>query len=259
MPIEFKREKNDEGDSVCLVIAYDYRAFGERVTLAEAADKVTETFTGKELDDETGLNYFGARYLDPMLGLWISVDLAGQFASPYVYVGNGVNPVNGVDADGNVLLFAPGSSPEFKAEFARAIQYLNNGKSSSVFAALQKRKEIVYIKEAGIDETGMSRRDPDLNAPIIYWNPYGALVFEGGKQSPALGALHEAEHALGYLENPAQFHNKSMVPDQQYDDNEERRVISGPEAIAARKLGEDVRDSHDGTEVQVKHSDELPE
>ncbi|MBQ5463490.1 MAG: hypothetical protein IIT53_05610 [Fibrobacter sp.] len=30
------------------------------------------------------LNYFGARYLDPMLGMWISMDPARQFASPYL-------------------------------------------------------------------------------------------------------------------------------------------------------------------------------
>ena len=83
------------------IAAYDYRSFGEQVTLAETADKVTENFTGKELDDETKLNYFGARYLDPMLGLWTSVDPARQFASPYLYAGNGYNPVNGVDDDGN--------------------------------------------------------------------------------------------------------------------------------------------------------------
>lgn len=81
--------------------AYDYRAFGEQVTLKKSADKVTENFTGKEKDDETELNYFGARYLDPMLGVWTSVDPARQFASPYLYVGNGYNPVNGVDPDGN--------------------------------------------------------------------------------------------------------------------------------------------------------------
>lgn len=63
--------------------AYDYRAFGEQVVLTEPADKVTENFTGKELDDEIALNYFGARYLDPMLGMWISVDPARQFASDY--------------------------------------------------------------------------------------------------------------------------------------------------------------------------------
>ena len=81
--------------------AYDYRAFGEQVTLSEPTEKVTENFTGKEKDDETELNYFGARYLDPMIGLWMSVDPKRQFASPYLYAGNGVNPVNGVDPDGN--------------------------------------------------------------------------------------------------------------------------------------------------------------
>lgn len=81
--------------------AYDYRAFGEMVTLSQPSDKVTENFTGKELDDEIELGYWGARYLDLMLGVWISVDPARQFASPYLYAGNGYNPVNGVDEDGN--------------------------------------------------------------------------------------------------------------------------------------------------------------
>lgn len=80
--------------------AYDYRAFGEQVSLMEPAEKVTEKFTGKELDDETELNYFGARYLDPMLGLWISVDAARQYFSPFTYVGN--NPILAMDPDGNV-------------------------------------------------------------------------------------------------------------------------------------------------------------
>ena len=84
-----------------LKYAYDYRSYGEKVNLAEGTDKVTENFTGKELDDETQLDYFGARYLDAMLGLWVSVDPKRQFASPYLYAGNGVNPVNGVDEDGD--------------------------------------------------------------------------------------------------------------------------------------------------------------
>ena len=47
-------------------------------------------------------NYFGAHYLDPMLGMWFSVDPKRQFASPYLYAGNGYNPVNVVDPDGNL-------------------------------------------------------------------------------------------------------------------------------------------------------------
>ena len=31
-------------------------------------------FNGKELDEETGLYYYGARYLNPTNGMWLSVD-----------------------------------------------------------------------------------------------------------------------------------------------------------------------------------------
>src|SRR5574344_861230 len=92
---------------VGLKSAYDYRAFGEQVDLTQYTDKVTETFTGKELDDETELSYFGARYLDQMLGLWVSVDAKRQFNSPYLYAGNGTNPVNGVDEDGDLFQLPP--------------------------------------------------------------------------------------------------------------------------------------------------------
>ena len=58
---------------------------------------------------------FGARYLDPMLGMWISVDPARQFTSPYLYAGNGVNPVNGVDGNGNVFVDEAGKALYQKA------------------------------------------------------------------------------------------------------------------------------------------------
>ena len=81
-------------------VAYDYRAFGEQVELMpHDLAKVTENFTGKERDDETKLNYFGARYLDPMLGMWTSVDPKRQHFSPYTYGSN--NPVARIDPDGN--------------------------------------------------------------------------------------------------------------------------------------------------------------
>src|SRR5574344_1124328 len=101
-----------------LNVAYDYRAFGEQVDLTVPADKVTENFTGKENDEETDLNYFGARYLDPMLGLWVSADAKRQFSSPYLYAGNGVNPVNGVDKDGNIIR---SSNPANNQRFAHAL------------------------------------------------------------------------------------------------------------------------------------------
>ncbi len=72
-------------------------------------------FSGKELDDETGLSYFGARYYEPRQGQWISADpiLDGMLAGPqadaselefhqhgliYGYAGN--SPTNLIDRFG---------------------------------------------------------------------------------------------------------------------------------------------------------------
>ena len=58
-------------------------------------------FNAKELDNETGLYYYGARYLDPTVGMWLSVDPLYEkniSATPYNYCLN--NPVVMVDPDG---------------------------------------------------------------------------------------------------------------------------------------------------------------
>ena len=58
-------------------------------------------FSGKELDQETGLSYFGARYYDPKYSFWLSVDPLAEKTpswSPYVYAMN--NPINMIDPDG---------------------------------------------------------------------------------------------------------------------------------------------------------------
>ena len=58
-------------------------------------------FSGKELDTETGYSYFGARYLDSKLGIWLSVDpLCDErpWITPYNYCQN--NPMNRIDPTG---------------------------------------------------------------------------------------------------------------------------------------------------------------
>ena len=58
-------------------------------------------FNAKELDEETGLYYYGARYLDPTHAAWLSVDpLFEKYVgmSPYNYCMG--NPVGLVDVDG---------------------------------------------------------------------------------------------------------------------------------------------------------------
>ena len=62
------------------------------------------TFSGKERDSESGLNYFGARYYNSDLSIWLSVDpMVDKYPnlSPYVYCAN--NPVRMVDWDGREI------------------------------------------------------------------------------------------------------------------------------------------------------------
>ncbi|MCQ2261892.1 MAG: RHS repeat-associated core domain-containing protein, partial [Bacteroidales bacterium] len=63
------------------------------------------TFTGKELDEETGYGYFGARYMDhELMAGWLSVDpMADKYPniSPYAYCA--WNPMKLVDPDGEEI------------------------------------------------------------------------------------------------------------------------------------------------------------
>jgi RHS repeat-associated protein len=77
--------------------------FGETMAeqLPDTYYRTPFKFNGKELDEETGLYYYGARYYDPKISIWLSVDpLAEAFPNwnPYNYTMQ--NPINLVDPTG---------------------------------------------------------------------------------------------------------------------------------------------------------------
>src|SRR5690554_4497825 len=56
-------------------------------------------FNGKELDEATQMYYYGARYYDPRISIFVSVDpMAERTMTPYQYVNN--NPIRYVDPTG---------------------------------------------------------------------------------------------------------------------------------------------------------------
>lgn len=94
-----------EVDDAGNIVSYEeYHPFGTSAYRAGAsATEVSEKrfrYLGKELDEETGLYYFGARYYAPWLGRWMSCDPLGLKDGPnlFAYVEN--NPTRYVDDKG---------------------------------------------------------------------------------------------------------------------------------------------------------------
>ncbi len=83
-----------------------YLPFGEDwVDQRNSSWNAPYTFSGKEKDAETGYGYFGARYYDSGLSIWLSVDpMSDKYPSmsPYNYCMN--NPVIFVDPDGREFI-----------------------------------------------------------------------------------------------------------------------------------------------------------
>ena len=82
----------------------EYIAFGE-VLFEEHSSSFSSPylFNGKELDRETNLSYYGARYLDMKTSLWLNVDpLAEKMPSfgTYIYTFN--NPIKYTDPTGMI-------------------------------------------------------------------------------------------------------------------------------------------------------------
>ena len=103
-------------------------------------------FNSKELDPETGMHYYGARYHHPKLSVWMSVDpLASQNLNHYQFTGN--NPLMYFDPDGRDTSFADNNTRE---EFNSTYQNVEDGievLDEKIETKLAKWKEKGYENE----------------------------------------------------------------------------------------------------------------
>lgn len=82
-----------------------YDSFGKRTSQTSITTDHRFGYTGRELDEETELYYYRARYYDPVVGRFISEDPIGFEAGDanlYRYVGN--SPINDTDPTGLYVL-----------------------------------------------------------------------------------------------------------------------------------------------------------
>lgn len=127
--------------------------------------------------------------------------------------------------------------------------YLEVAGVGGILAQIDQRPEIITL-DRGSPNVVMYL--PDTHTIRI--DPLSGNQVDGGAiQSPALGFLHEAAHALQHLKDPERFDtDRRPRSDPQYGTKEERRVIEKVEAPAAVRLGEPVRRSHNENPVQVR-------
>ena len=89
-------------------------------------------FNSKELDPETGMHYYGARYHHPKLSVWMSVDpLAHETFEPYQYTSN--NPISCIDPDGEEVIAVTAEAQQnilntLRPEDRKYVKFNKNGK-----------------------------------------------------------------------------------------------------------------------------------
>ena len=90
---------DDEGN----ITQYDaYLPYGELlVDEHSSSEDMPYKFNGKELDEETGLYYYGARYMNPKISMWLGIDpLMEKYTNVSGYVYCHSNPIVRIDRDG---------------------------------------------------------------------------------------------------------------------------------------------------------------
>ena len=187
----------------------EYIAFGEVLFEEHSTSKTMPyLFNGKELDSETGLYYYGARYYDPRVSIFLNVDpLAEKYphVSPYTYTLN--NPIKFIDPDGQDIIISYGvnNKQNIKLSSVNDIQKLKQIKNSfvqSVYQALNTMKTQEDVIKAlnskntvHIVRTTMGSEFNDFIQTILWNETLGAEGLTTKEiLSPASVLVHELNH-----------------------------------------------------------------
>ncbi len=158
--------------SASVVSRHDYLPFGEELfagmggrTTAQgygASDGVRQHFTQKERDNETGLDYFGARYYGSTQGRFTGVDpllSTGDVANPqswnrYAYTYN--NPLNMVDIAG-LWTWGDGVNDDFKKQFRGWLSDVTKARDSFKQGSKEYNKLNGVLKAYGNDPDALAK------------------------------------------------------------------------------------------------------
>jgi RHS repeat-associated protein len=129
----------------------EYTPFGKQVSKEGEMDHVTK-FTGKDLDEDTGLYYFNARWYDQEVGRFVSEDPGKDPNSPNLYAYCWNNPLTVTDPTGMLgtnsvsdhsLTELSEGKIEDKSELGRYKQLADNGVDRDQIARVLTAEKVV--------------------------------------------------------------------------------------------------------------------
>ena len=136
-------------------------------------------FNSKELDPETGMHYYGARYHHPKLSVWMSVDpLVHKTLESYQYTGN--NPIMMID---------PNGLTDFINSATGEVATINDGMNQTVEVTSENWTTVMDFK-----------KNEDGNNPTNNYNSF--ITDNGGVAIPTAnngGFIKDKEMFLGFM------------------------------------------------------------
>ena len=201
-------------DDKANITQYDaYLPYGELlVDEHSSSEEMPYKFNGKQFDEETGLYYYGARYMNPITSLWYGVDPLAEknsHISSYVVCSN--NPIMRIDPDGRDDYF------NSKGKFIRRTEtktnniYISiNGKNilpSQLDLKIKRNRQVManivghYATAVGISYWGKGKM-------AVGRNPQGMVGIADTKDETELAATRGANITISvYKGHVSRFMN----------------------------------------------------
>jgi len=174
-----------------------YMAFGEEyVDIKLGAWSASHRFSGKEKDSESNYSYFGSRYYNSELSIWLSVDpMSDKYPSlsPFAYCAN--NPLILIDPNGEdiELTFYTSNCAHTKDEFTKIVNQGLGGQFEADYKQTGDGKYMLDLK-ATKDGGNVSKLSTEqkafyneLKGMIDDHSTTAKVAVKGGKTDVAIG------------------------------------------------------------------------
>ncbi|MFZ1516119.1 MAG: RHS repeat-associated core domain-containing protein, partial [Saprospiraceae bacterium] len=190
-----------------------YLPFGESMAEQKAGGYSTKyRFTGKEVDEETGLYYFGARYYDPRISQWFGVDPLAEVYydyGAYVYTAN--NPIKYIDPDGRGWYEDECGTPTFNKDLNSKEDFIKSGIKGSFIGnsalSIDDNGNQTSFNKDGTKTTSVQLDEVSVTAEKPQYGYYGGIWGQLNADKSAGAAFSDAgsEVMSEVLSNMATF------------------------------------------------------